>query len=71
VFIPDSNGNKIANKLISYAENSNFRVNKFGRNSKTGVNISSQVYTNFMNNFTKMTDSFEINIINPNEKNSR
>lgn len=66
----DSNGNKIANKLI-YAENSTFQGSiKLDETFKTGKYFL-QVYTNFMNNFSEDESTvFEINIINPNEKNS-
>lgn len=65
----DSNGKKITNKLI-YAENSTFQgFIKLDETFKTGKYFL-QVYTNFMNNFSEDESSvFEINIINPDEKN--
>ena len=66
----DSNGNKISNKLF-YAENSTFQGTfKLDESLKTGKYFL-QVYTNFMNNFSEDESSvFEVNIINPNEKNT-
>jgi hypothetical protein len=66
----DSNGNKISNKLF-YAENSTFQGTfKLDESLKTGKYYL-QVYTNFMNNFSEDESSvFEVNIINPNEKNT-
>lgn len=66
----DSNGNKISNKLF-YAENSTFQGTiKLDSSFKTGKYFL-QVYTNFMNNFSEDESSvFEINIINPDEKNT-
>lgn len=66
----DSNGTKITNALF-YAENSTFQGTlQLDESLKTGKYFI-QVYTNFMNNFSEDESSvFEINIINPNEKNT-